>query len=70
MTCAYGKHQSTVLAWVRSKRNHKKKWLFQKDCVIAMKNKRESAMYGTLTIVVSTLTDARFKEKIVIFDVS
>ena len=30
-----------------------------------MKNKRESAMYGTLIIVVSTLTDRRFKDKIV-----
>ena len=63
MTC--GKRQPTVLAWVRSKHNEKRKWLFQKVCVTAMKNKRESAMYGTLIIVVSTLTDTRFKDKIV-----
>ena len=62
MTC--GKRQSTLLTWVRSKHNEKRKWLFQKDCVIAMKNKRESAMYGTLIIVVSTLTDTRCKDKI------
>ena len=70
MTC--GKHQSTVLMWVRSKHNEKRKWLFQKDCVTAMKNKRESAMYSTLIIVVSTLTDARFKDKIlnIVFEVS
>ena len=70
MTC--GKHEPTVLAWVRSKHNEKRKWLFQKDCVTALKNKRESAMYGTLIIVVSTLTDARFKDKIVniVFEVS
>ena len=30
-----------------------------------MKNKRELAMYGTLIIVVSTLTDWKFKDKIV-----
>ena len=30
-----------------------------------MKNKCESAMYGTLIIVVSTLTDRKFKDKIV-----
>ena len=37
-----------------------------------MKNKRESAMYGTLMIVVSTLTDTRFKDKIVniVFEIS
>ena len=37
-----------------------------------MKNKRESAMYGTLIIVVSTLTDRRFKDKImnIVFEVS
>ena len=37
-----------------------------------MKNKRESAMYGTLIIVVSTLTDTGFKDKIVniVFEVS
>ena len=70
MTC--GKRPSTVLAWVRSKHNEKRKWLFQKDCVTAMKNKRESAMQGTLLIVVSTLTDARLKDKIVniVFEVS
>ena len=72
MTC--GKRQSIVLAWVRSKHNEKRKWLFQKDCVTAMKNKRESVMYGTLIIVVSrpTLTDTRFKDKIVniVFEVS
>ena len=56
MTC--GKRQSTVLAWVRSKHTGKRKLLFQRDCVTAVKNKRESAMYSTLIIVVSTLTDA------------
>ena len=37
-----------------------------------MKNKRESAMYGTLITVVSTLIDARFKDKNVniVFEVS
>ena len=37
-----------------------------------MKNKRESAMYGTLIIVVSTLIDRKFKDKIVniVFEVS
>ena len=70
MTC--GKRQSTVLAWVRSKHNEQRKWLFQKDRVTAMKNKRALAMYGTLIIVVSTLTDPRFKDKIVniVFEVS
>ena len=63
MTCC--KRQSTVPAWVRSKHNEKIIWLFQKDCVTALKTKRESAMYGTLLIVVSTLIDARFKDKIV-----
>ena len=28
-----------------------------------MKNERESAMYGTLIIVVSTLTDMKYKDK-------
>ena len=42
------KRKSTVLGWVRSKHNEKRKWLFGKDPVTAMKNKRESAMYGTL----------------------
>ena len=46
MTC--GKRKSTVLGWVRSKHNEKRKWLFGKDRGTAMKNKRESAMYGTL----------------------
>ena len=55
MTC--GKRKSTVLGWVRSKHNEKRKWLFQRDCVTAVKIKRESAMYGTLIIVVSTSTD-------------
>ena len=63
MTCS--KCQSTVLAWVGSKHNEKRKWLSQNDCFTAMENKRESAMYGTLIIVVSTLTDERFKDKIV-----
>ena len=37
-----------------------------------MKNKRESAMYGILIIVVSTLTETRFKDKIgnIVFGVS
>ena len=37
-----------------------------------MKNKHELAMYGTLIIVVSTLTDWKFKDKIVniVFEVS
>ena len=37
-----------------------------------MKNERESAMYGTLIIVVGTLTDRRLKDKIVniVFEVS
>ena len=67
-----GKRKSTVLGWVRSKHNEKREWLFRKDRVTAMKNKRESAMYGTLIIVVSTLTDRRFKYKIVniVFEVS
>ena len=70
MTCC--KCKSTVLTWVRSKHDEKRKWLFQKDCVIAMKSERESAMYSTLMIVVSTLTDMRFKYKIVniVFEVS
>ena len=70
MTC--GKRKFTVLAWIRSKHNEKRKWLAQKDCVTAMKNKHESAMYSTLIIVVSTLTDTRFKDKIVntVFEVS
>ena len=70
MTC--GKCRSTVLGWVRSKPNEKREWLFRKDRVTAMKNKRESVMYGTLIIVVSTLTDTRFKDKIVniVFEVS
>ena len=44
----------------------------KKDCVTAMKNKCESAMYGTLIIVVSTLTDTRLKDKTVyiVFEVS
>ena len=70
MTC--GKSKSTVLGWVRVKRNEKREWLFRNDRVTAMKNKRESAMYGTLIIMVSTLTDTRFKDKIVniVFEVS
>ena len=70
MTC--GKLKSTVLGWVRSKHNEKREWLFRKDRVTAMKNKRESTMYSTLIIVVSTLTDTRFKDKIVniVFEVS
>ena len=69
MTC--DKRQSTVLAWVRSKHNEKRKWLFQRDCVTAVKNKRESAMYSTLIIVVSrpTLTDATRCDKIVIMNI-
>ena len=63
MTCV--KRKSTVLARVRSKHNETRKWLFQNDCVPAMKNKCESAMYGTLIIVVGTLTDTGFKDKIV-----
>ena len=37
-----------------------------------MKNKHELAMYGTLIIVVSTLTYRKFKDKIVyiVFEVS
>ena len=54
------------------KLNEKWKWLLQKDCITAMKNKRESAMYSTLIVVVSTLTDTRFKNKImsIVFEVS
>ena len=46
--------------------------VISKRCVTAMKNKHESAMYGTLIIVVSTLTDMRFKDKTVniVFEVS
>ena len=55
MTCS--KRKSTVLGWVRSKYNENRKWLFQTDCVTGVK-KGESAMYGTLIIVVSTSTDA------------
>ena len=46
MTC--GKSKSTVLGRARSTHNEKRKWLFEKDRVTAMKYKRESAMYGTL----------------------
>ena len=61
-----------ILGWVRSKHNEKREWLFRKDRVTAIKNKCESAMYGTLIIVVSTLTDTKFKDKIVniVFEVS
>ena len=45
---ADGKRKSTVLWWIRPKHNEKREWLFRKDCVTAMKNKHESAMYGTL----------------------
>ena len=67
-----GKRKSTVLGWVKSKHNGKREWLFWKHCVTAMKNKRESAMYGTLITVVSTLTYRKFKDKIVniVFEVS
>ena len=63
MTC--GKRKSIVLGWIISKHNEKREWLFRKDLVTAMKNKRESAMYGTLMIVVSTLIETKFKDKIV-----
>ena len=63
MTC--GKRKSTVLGWGRSKRrsHEKREWLFRKDRVTVMKNKRESAMYGTLIIVVlsSSRTSVRVK---------